>query len=153
MNDKELAELREHFDTADLSHDIETAAWDRAVDPDPMVVTSLRLPKSLLDWVREQAEVERVKPTALIRRWIEDRRGDANRGEVTLAGVAARLDRLESVTLHVAEAAPSRLVRATRGGDAEGGDVDDLSHLLEALRRSVEAARDGDADGRSRRGA
>lgn len=99
MNDKDLAELREHFDSTDLSEDIETATWETEVEPDPMVVTSLRLPKSLLDWVRDQAEAERVKPTALIRRWIEDRRPtQPHSSQVTLADLAARVDRLESVT-------------------------------------------------------
>ncbi len=38
-----------------------------------MVSLSLRLPKSLLDWVCTQARTEHTKPTQLIRRWIEER--------------------------------------------------------------------------------
>ncbi|MFC5995877.1 hypothetical protein ACFQE5_16835 [Pseudonocardia hispaniensis] len=93
MNQMELAELRDHFDSTDLSGEIEQARWERDVDPDPMVTTSLRLPRSLLDWVREQADRERVKPTALIRRWIEDRRSGGD-------DVVARLERLERAVFH-----------------------------------------------------
>jgi hypothetical protein len=38
---------------------------------DPMITTSLRLPQSTLDRVRVLAARNGVKPTALIRRWIE----------------------------------------------------------------------------------
>ncbi|WP_300012636.1 hypothetical protein [Pseudonocardia sp.] len=139
MNDKDLAELREHFGSTDLSEEIETATWETEVEPDPMVVTSLRLPKSLLDWVRDQAEAERVKPTALIRRWIEDRRPTQPRSsQVTLADLAARVDRLESVALHVVGAASSPTA------DTTGVVPDDnMKDLLVALQRSVEAARAG----------
>lgn len=138
MNEKDLAELREHFDSTDLSHSVESAAWENDVDPDPMIVTSLRLPKSLLDWVREQAEVERVKPTTLIRRWIEDRRPAPSRtSQVTLADLAARIDRLESVTL--------RVVGGGLGPAADGGQDDGMKDLLAALRRSVDAAGSGAA--------
>ncbi len=154
MNDKDLAELREHFDSTDLSEEIETATWEPEVEPDPMVVTSLRLPKSLLDWVRDQAEAERVKPTALIRRWIEDRRPtQPHSSQVTLADLAARVDRLESVTLHVVGAASSPTA------DTTGVVPDDnMKDLLVALQRSVEAARAGTSSDevqapRQRRGA
>ncbi|MGI8816451.1 MAG: hypothetical protein ACR2G2_14565 [Pseudonocardia sp.] len=145
MNEKELAELREHFDTADLSDDIEAATWKSAAEPDPMVVTSLRLPKSLLDWVRGQADAERVKPTALIRRWLEDRRsGERGEPDVTLASLAARIDRLESVTLHVVQTAPNRSASATE--DPEVEVADSVTDLLRALQRSVEKARASAAD-------
>ena len=74
MDEQERARLRDHYDHADLTTDVKRARWETDVDPDPMVTTSLRLPKSLLDWVRQQAEAEQVKPTALIRRWIERQR-------------------------------------------------------------------------------
>jgi hypothetical protein len=38
---------------------------------DPMITTSLRLPQSVLDHVRLLAAQHGMKPTALIRRWIE----------------------------------------------------------------------------------
>jgi hypothetical protein len=73
---------------------MEGGRWETEVDPDPMVTTSLRLPKSLLDWIRSQAAAEHVKPTALIRQWIEERRASGDQS------VAARLARLENHVFH-----------------------------------------------------
>ena len=95
MDEQELARLRDHYDKADLSAEIERARWETDVETDPMVTTSLRLPKSLLDWVREQAEAEQVKPTALIRRWIEQQRAEP------AADVGGRLERLVERLEHV----------------------------------------------------
>ncbi len=88
MDREAMIEARNHYDTTSTAGEMDGGAWETDVDPDPMVTTSVRLPKSLLDWVREQADAGRVKPTALIRRWIEERR------EVD-ESVAARLERLE----------------------------------------------------------
>lgn len=139
MDEKKLAELREHYDTTELSGDIATAEWDSETASDPMVVTSLRLPKSLLDWVRAQAEVERVRPTAWIRRLIEDaRQAGEGDSEVTLVSLAARVERLESVMLHVARTTPGA---STTSPEGSADDSDSMSDLLTALQRSVEAAR------------
>lgn len=89
--------LREHYDTTDQSLMVERAVLETDVAADPMVTTSLRLPKSLLDWVRTQAEQQDLKPTALIRRWVEERRRAVeSRGglEERLALVERRLDEL-----------------------------------------------------------
>jgi len=59
---------------------------------DPMVTTSLRLPKSLLDWVREQSAAQHVRPSGLIRRWIAQRHAG---GAAVIEDLAARLERLE----------------------------------------------------------
>jgi hypothetical protein len=70
-----LQRLAEYYDTHDTSPELEQAELvDEPVDPDPMVSLSVRLPKSLLDWVRGQARAEHTKPTQLIRRWIEEHR-------------------------------------------------------------------------------
>lgn len=70
-----LERLAEYYDTHDTSKELEQAELvEEPMDPDPMVSLSLRLPKSLLDWVRAQARTEHTKPTQLIRRWIEERR-------------------------------------------------------------------------------
>src|SRR5215813_785470 len=73
-----LRRLAEYYDTHDTSDELERAELvDEPVDADPMVSLSLRLPKSVLDWVRTQARAEHTKPTQLIRRWIEERRSTA----------------------------------------------------------------------------
>lgn len=90
MNREDMLRLRAEFDTTDQSDAIEHGALVEDGDPDPMVTTSVRLPKSLLDWVRGQADAERIKSTALVRRWIEEKR---DRGGQSLA---VRLERLEN---------------------------------------------------------
>lgn len=131
MDEKELAE---HYDRTDLSGEIKRASWESEVDADPMVVTSLRLPKSLLDWIRDEAASEHARPTALIRRWLEERRSDRQREQVTLTDLATRVDRLESVTLEVARSTP-----AAPGTSDDGAGS--MSDLLAALQRSVDEAR------------
>lgn len=112
MDEQKLAQLRDHYDTADLSVDIERARWETDTESDPMVTTSLRLPKSVLDWIRQQAEAEHVKPTALIRRWIEQQRsGHTTDLEVRLEQL---VNRLESVVV-AEEEVPRAIERATRG--------------------------------------
>lgn len=133
MADRERDALREHFDTSDLADVIDSATWETEVDSDPMIVTSVRLPKSLLDWVREQAAVEQVKPTALIRRWIEERRrastGVQNGAdEASVARLAARVSRLEAIALRVVSTEPE-------------SDGDSMADLLATLQASVDVAR------------
>lgn len=133
MDDRKLDALREHFDGSDLPDVIGEATWDSEIDSDPMIVTSIRLPKSLLDWVREQAVGEQLKPTALIRRWIEDQRRSSTRQRTsddddTVTRLAERVSRLEAVALRVVAA------------EQEVGE-DSMADLLTALRASVEAAK------------
>jgi hypothetical protein len=49
---KRLDEIAEYAETHDFAHDIaERGVWESDTESDPLVTTSLRLPKSLLDWV------------------------------------------------------------------------------------------------------
>jgi len=89
-----LDEIAVHAQGHDFSTEMEQGGvWETDTESDPMVTTSLRLPKSLLDWVREQAASQHVRPSGLIRQWIEQRR-DAG-GAVAAEDFAARLERLE----------------------------------------------------------
>lgn len=45
-----MKELREHCDSHDTSSGMDDGHWEVDAIDDPMVTTSLRLPKSLLDW-------------------------------------------------------------------------------------------------------
>ncbi|MGQ0779138.1 MAG: hypothetical protein ACT4NY_32785 [Pseudonocardiales bacterium] len=85
-----IDELAEYYDTHDTSAEMEHGHWETDTVADPMITTSLRMPKSLLDWVRAQAEAAHVKPTALIRRWIEQQRAEET-------NLDARVSRLEQV--------------------------------------------------------
>jgi len=147
VDDRQRDSLRERYATTDLTDAIDSATRDTEVDSDPMVVTSVRMPRSLLEWVREQAAIDQVKPTALIRRWIEDRRRGSGGPEIgdepTVAQLADRVTRLEALALRTAS--PDRDV-----------DRDGIAGLLAALQASVAAPRAGNGPGHSdqeRRGA
>jgi hypothetical protein len=87
-----LQRLAEYYDTHDTSDELKRAKLiEEPADPDPMISLSLRLPKSLLDWVRTQARTEHTKPTQLIRRWIEEHRST---GEPSLEQRVRRLEDL-----------------------------------------------------------
>lgn len=94
MGDTEskLDQIAEYVEQHDFTAEIEeNGTWHSGGerDADPMVSTSLRLPKSLLDWVRAEAEKSHVKHTVLIRAWIEEKRT----GTEALAQRVARLER------------------------------------------------------------
>ena len=58
-----------------------------------MITTSVRLPKSVLDWVRRSAAAQHVRPSVLIRQWIEQHRDAAETDDPV--SLAARVERLE----------------------------------------------------------
>ena len=70
----EIADYAEHHDFA---AEMEQGSWESDTDADPMITTSVRLPKSLLDWVRRSAAAQHVRPSVLIRQWIEQHRDAA----------------------------------------------------------------------------
>jgi hypothetical protein len=88
-----LDEIADHAQHHDFSAEMEQGTWETGTETDPMVTTSVRLPKSLLDWVRQRATAQHVRPSVLIRQWIEQRR-DAD-GEPGTGDLAARVERLE----------------------------------------------------------
>ena len=53
-----LDEIAAYAEGHDFSKEMEQGVWDTDTEPDPMITTSLRLPKSLLDWVRERAAAQ-----------------------------------------------------------------------------------------------
>lgn len=88
-----LNEIAAHAEKHDFSTEMEEGVWETDTEADPMVTTSLRLPKSLLDWVREEAAAQHVRPSGLIRQWIEQRRDTG--GAAGIEDLATRLERLE----------------------------------------------------------
>ena len=83
-----------------------TGEWVNEPAADPMVTTSLRLPVELMQAVRAMAAREGLKPTALIRRWVED----AISGR---SGSEAAKDDLQGV---VREGRPGAGAAGQRGG-------------------------------------
>jgi len=77
MTMTKMDKIREHYDNHDTSEDLASAFEAGTVveegdtADDPMITTSLRLPRSVLQAVRQRAAAEGIKPTALMRRIIE----------------------------------------------------------------------------------
>lgn len=94
MDQDKLRDLRNYYDNEN-SVGGEDGAWETDTEDDPMVTTSIRLPKTLLDWVRAQADDQGVKPTALIRRWIEERNNADHPRPL-----ADRVEALETAVFH-----------------------------------------------------
>ena len=86
-------EIADYAQRHDFAAEMEQGTWQAGTEADPMVTTSVRLPKSLLDWVRQPAATQHVRPSVLIRQWIEQRR-DADR-EPGAGDLAVRVERLE----------------------------------------------------------
>jgi hypothetical protein len=108
MNDKkndQIDRLREQY-AQDASSEMaaaveaETAMWETDAETEPMIGISLRLPKSTLDAVREIAQRQKVKPTALIRSWVESALA-ADSGELgTSPGSLAAIARVVRESVH-----------------------------------------------------
>lgn len=94
MGRRHLDELIEYYDGHDTAEEMERG---RIVEPlvDPMIVVSLRLPKRTLDEVRAIAAERAVRPTALIREWVED--AISGRGSTAEAGLIRAADLLDFV--------------------------------------------------------
>ena len=73
MDQKKLKELRDYYDSTDTSDEIKDAELDDTIVHNRMVGITVRLPADTLQQVRELGATDGIKPTALIRRWVEDR--------------------------------------------------------------------------------
>lgn len=73
MDRAKLDEVREYYDNTDLADHIETASYDdHTVSADKVMVgITVRFPKPALDRVREIADQQGMKVTALIRDIVE----------------------------------------------------------------------------------
>lgn len=89
---QQIRELATYYDEADTSQDLERAQRDDSVVAEPMVTTSLRLPRSTLNDLRHHAEERGVRPTQLIREWVEAGLAGAEGGEAMIP--ASRLLKL-----------------------------------------------------------
>jgi hypothetical protein len=88
-----LNEIADYAEDHDFAAEMEQGTWEADTDADPMITTSVRLPKSLLDWIRQRAAAQHVRPSVLIRQWIEQQRDED--GTETPEDLLARVERLE----------------------------------------------------------
>ncbi len=87
-----LNEIADYAEDHGFAAEMEQGTWEANTDADPMITTSVRLPKSLLDWIRQRAAAQHVRPSVLIRQWIEQQRDEDG---TETADLLARVERLE----------------------------------------------------------
>ncbi len=68
---EQLERIAEEYQTGDASAELERADYEDSIVAEPMVTTSLRLPKPVMDAVRAAADARGMRPTALMREWVE----------------------------------------------------------------------------------
>jgi hypothetical protein len=73
MNGDKFEELRSYYDQPSLPESVERAQRDDRTAEEVMVSTSIRLPRSLMQQVRERATAAGVPATTLMRQWVIDR--------------------------------------------------------------------------------
>ena len=73
MSPEELERIAEYYDTHDVSTEIEDSVLVDSVVAEPMITTSLRLPKPIMDAIRAAADEPGIRATALMREWLEER--------------------------------------------------------------------------------
>ena len=72
MIDREqLERIAEDYEAGDASTELDRADYDDSTVAEPMVTVSLRLPKPVMDAVRAAADARGMRPTALMREWVE----------------------------------------------------------------------------------
>lgn len=72
--DERIRRLADYYDNTDLSENIEQAQWEEPEPvPEPMVTYALRLPKPVIDRLRNAARDRGIKVSTLMREWLEER--------------------------------------------------------------------------------
>jgi hypothetical protein len=99
MIDREhLERIAEDYETGDASAELDRADYDDSAVAEPMVTISLRLPKPVMDAVRAAADARSMRPTALMREWVEQQ-------IVELANVGEQVIPVSAVIAFLTEAA------------------------------------------------
>ncbi|MGQ0626001.1 MAG: hypothetical protein ACT4PP_15315 [Sporichthyaceae bacterium] len=73
MDKKKLTELREHYDNNEVAENCADATLETQQADEILVSTSIRLPQSLVNQVREQAAALGIPATTLMRQWVIER--------------------------------------------------------------------------------
>jgi hypothetical protein len=84
MTQDEIDKLRAYYDGNDTSEEMQDAQVVRGSLADPNVSTSVRMPWSIMKAVRLAAVRRKMKPTALMREWIEAGLADEMGEEATV---------------------------------------------------------------------
>lgn len=91
MKKDELEDLRSYYDNTSLPDSVDRAERDDRVTEEVLVSTSIRLPRSLMQQVRERATAAGVPATTLMRQWVIDRVETAEQDAVVAVADLQRL--------------------------------------------------------------
>lgn len=91
-----IDEMAEYVANHDFAEEMKQGTWETDVVDDPMISTSIRLPKSLMDRVRQAADDDGVKPTSWIRQLVERNFSGREAAMEDRADLEARVARLEA---------------------------------------------------------
>lgn len=87
MKQDEIDELRRYYDHTDVAEHFRDAELETDTAGEVMVSTSIRLPQSLVNRVREQAAALGVPATTLMRQWVIEK-ADAEQAAAGVVSVA-----------------------------------------------------------------
>lgn len=73
MDQTKIDELRDYYDKTDVTEHFQDATLDTETTNEILVSSSIRLPRSLVNQIREQAAALGVPATTLMRQWIIER--------------------------------------------------------------------------------
>lgn len=97
MRRDELERLADYYDTHSTAEEMEGGRVEVEPVERPMVSTSLRLPKPIMDAIRAAAARRGVRPTALMREWVEARVAAEESGDEEARMTRAVMERLPRV--------------------------------------------------------
>jgi predicted DNA binding CopG/RHH family protein len=102
--EQQLERIAADYETGDASAELDRADYDGGAVAEPMVTISLRLPKPVMDAVRAAADARGMRPTALMREWVEQQ-------VVELATVGEQVIPVSAVIAFLAETAMRHTTR------------------------------------------
>jgi hypothetical protein len=73
MNPDKINELRDYYDNTDVAAHFTDATPDTRTTTEVFVSTSIRLPQTLVNQVRDQAATLGIPATALMRQWVTEK--------------------------------------------------------------------------------
>ncbi len=73
MEQDKINDLRDHYDSTDVAEHFADAEVDTRITTEVLVSTSIRLPQSLVNQVRDQAATLGIPATTLMRQWVTEK--------------------------------------------------------------------------------
>ncbi|WP_156096439.1 hypothetical protein [Amycolatopsis jejuensis] len=113
-----IDEIAEYAATHDFAEEMEQGTWETDVVEDPMISTSIRLPKSLMDRVRQAADDDGVKPTAWIRQLVERKFSEKEAATADRTDLEARVSHLEAAIADIRNIPAQESSRSNRSAAA-----------------------------------